>query len=239
VLVAGALSVTSQASAADPAVWIGSPIDGRWTDSTNCRGAKFGSSLCSLPSVHHIAYLGSKAWATDLEVGSGAGVYLYAAPKSTSLNSRIATKVESVKSACSSGSAGYRVIVWIYLDKTRRTGQMAYAHINPVSGLSGKWVSRWGAKLGTVGSYSKSSCWTGIHLHIEMASTSGYACYNKGWKASSVPIEVLSDEADELHRLHRRGLCGSAENLSMIVAAQIPTRLGNRPRPLAERSRRQ
>lgn len=188
------LAVSAQARAADPAVWIGSPIDGRWTDSRYCSGAKYPSGSCSLPSVHHTAYLGTKAWATDLQVSSGSGVYLYAAPKTTSLNSRIGAKVESVAPSCSTGvvsQGGYRVIVGIYLDKKRRIGQMAYTHINPVSGLSGKWVNRWGTKLGTVGSYSgtNTGCWTGVHLHIEMASTSGYACFNKGWKASSIPSQ--------------------------------------------------
>lgn len=185
---------TGNASAADPAVWIGSPISGRWTDSQGCKGAKFPSSKCSLPTVHHNYFVGGNAWATDLQVGKGASVKIFAAPNDTTLNNRIGAKIESIAPACKSkrlADGGSRVIVGIYLDKKTQIGKVAYAHVVTKKGLKqGAWVSRWSTEIGTVGAYSSSSsntCWTGVHHHLELGSRQGFACFNKGYVASTTP----------------------------------------------------
>lgn len=182
---------TANSVAADPAVWIGSPIEGRWTDSQGCKGAKFPSSSCSLPTVHHNYFVGGNSWATDLQVGKGASVKIYGAPSNTALNNRIAAKIESIAPACRSkrlADGGSRILVGFYLDKKTLIGKVAYAHVVAKTGLKqGAWVNRWSTLIGTVGSYSKGSCWTGVHHHLELGSRQGYACFNKGYVASSTP----------------------------------------------------
>lgn len=175
-----------QGSTVDPAVWIGSPFRGTWPNTVGCAGASYPSSSCSLPSVHHIVYYNPVGgylddWAADFQsVSAGTSVYLYAAPNNTSLS--ISAQVETVRPACGSGvvsQGGYRVTVAFY-NGSIRIGTATYAHINP-SVSQGTWVSRWGTRLGTVGSYTRSSCWSAPHVHFELSSQHKYACYNKGW----------------------------------------------------------
>jgi hypothetical protein len=136
--------------------------------------------------VHHIVYTNPVGgylddWAGDLQgVTAGTGVYLYAAPNDTSIP--VSARVETVGPACASGSpadGGYRVTVALYSGSTR-IGTVTYAHIQP-SVSQGATISRWGTLLGTVGSYRWSSCWQGVHVHVEMSSQHHYSCFNRGW----------------------------------------------------------
>ena len=168
-LVAAGVAVAAPpATAATPAVWVGSPLAARWPTNSD-----------SLPANHHLPYGGD--WSVDLQgVGAGAGVYVYAAPQTGGLS--ITARVEIVRAACASGNiadGGYRVTVGFYNGSTK-IGTATYAHINP-SVSQGATIGRWGTLLGTVGSYNWSSCWQGVHVHYEMYSQVNYACYNRGW----------------------------------------------------------
>lgn len=130
--------------------------------------------------------LGANVWSVDLQVSAGA-VYLYAAPRDTPSHGRISAKVESVGPACASGKTsdgGSQVRIGLYLDKSTLIGQVVYADIDVdavITASNGKFLSkRWAVKLGTVGSYTKSGCWTGVHHHIEVVSRQNFACYNGG-----------------------------------------------------------
>ena len=151
------------------AVWIGSPVNGIWAWVTS-----------SLPANHHIVYGGD--WSVDLPTGGGQDVILYAAPQYSSLS--VTTVVEEVAPACGSGrisDGGYRVAVGIY-NGSSKIGRAVYAHINP-SVSAGQTISRWGTKLGTVGSYRHDpyGCWDGEHVHFELYSQAHYACFNRGF----------------------------------------------------------
>ena len=88
-----------------------------------------------------------------------------------------------MKPACGSGviaNGGYAVIVGIF-DRGTRIGSIVYAHVNPAV-QTGQTISRWGGLIGTVGKYTRNSCWdvsnsNGHHVHIEFANISGWACY--------------------------------------------------------------
>jgi hypothetical protein len=178
----------------DPEVWVGSPFKGNWPDGSDCTGAYYPSppnpppnGNCSLPYAHHTPYNGipSNAWAADItaKYGAGSSVYLYAAPQKTSLS--IKAYVKTVYPACKSlnpADGGYRVTVRFYRGSTY-IGSATYAHINP-SVTQGRWISRWGTKLGKVGSYKRGLCWQGAHVHIELFSYHNYSCYNKGYSPS-------------------------------------------------------
>jgi hypothetical protein len=168
VFLLGCVGLAAPAGAATIAVWVGSPVNGHWPTNTD-----------SLPANHHIVYGGD--WSVDLQgVGAGQSVYLYAAPQNG--YSSVSAKVEIVRPACASGNpadGGYRVTVGMYNGGTK-VGTATYAHIQPRV-AAGQWVSRWGAVLGTVGSYRWNSCWKGVHVHHEMYSQQNYACYNKGY----------------------------------------------------------
>jgi len=165
--VSSASAESSPVSAANPAVWVGSPLSATWPTGT------------SLPSQHHRPYNGD--WSADLQsVSVNAPVVLYAAPQDSSV--AIRTVVETVRAACASGvipQGGHRVTVAFYAGSTK-IGTATYAHINP-SVAQGATISRWGTTLGTVGTYTSNSCWDGRHVHFEMYAQSNYACYNRGW----------------------------------------------------------
>ncbi|MBB4910575.1 M23 family metallopeptidase [Actinophytocola algeriensis] len=161
------LGFTSTAAAAEPAVWVGSPLAATWPTGS------------SLPSQHHIPYNGD--WSADLQsVRVGAPVVLYAAPQNGSTS--VSARVEIVRPACASGviaDGGYRVTVGLFTGGTK-IGSATYAHINP-SVSQGATIPRWNTQLGVVGNYRSSSCWTGPHVHVELYSQHNYACYNRGW----------------------------------------------------------
>lgn len=181
----------ASASPARTSVWVGSPIDGRWALWDGyCPGAQYPSDLCSWPTVHHsftngMPYAGD--WAADLGAGAGQAVNLYAAPNDTWRT--ITAKVERVVLSCAPRSGetyqqtlsrgGNAVVVGVYENQTR-VGWLTYTHVNP-SVSPGQWINRWGAQVGTVGSYTPNSCWTGAHLHMEMTNESNYSCFNRGW----------------------------------------------------------
>lgn len=191
---AGLAVLVPTAAHAAPArtpVWVGSPINGTWAVWDGyCPGASYPSATCEWPSVHHTFFWGMPYrgdWGVDLHVGAGQGVILYAAPNDTSRT--ITAKVEQVRLACSAlpgesyqqtyNRGGNTVVVGIYEGSTR-IGWVAYVHIVP-SVSAGQWINRWGTQLGTVGSFTSNSCWTGVHLHVEMTNETNYSCYNKGW----------------------------------------------------------
>ncbi|GAA3181202.1 hypothetical protein GCM10010531_39290 [Blastococcus jejuensis] len=151
-----------------PLVWLGSPVDGRWS---TYEGA----------ATHH--RLGNASptndWAVDLEVGAGAPVYLYAAPQVSGVV--ITARVDQVGPSCYGGGGGRFVTVGLYAGSTR-IGSATYAHINPTVSL-GQTLNRWGSRVGTVGSYAyQPGCWEGAHVHFEMYSNRNYACFNKGFR---------------------------------------------------------
>ncbi|MCX6396359.1 MAG: SH3 domain-containing protein [Propionibacteriales bacterium] len=195
---------TSTPTASDTRIWVGAPFRGTWVPiNSDCAGAQFPSS-CSRPAVHH--WLNSAAapsgdWAVDLGAPSGTAAILYAAPQSSSL--AVTAKVDRIRAACSSGvvaDGGYAVTVGLYSGSTR-IGSATYAHIQPAAGLAeGQTVNRWGANLGTVGSYryrlasgAVNGCWQGAHLHFQLYSSTNYACYNRGWadKQAIAPSNFL------------------------------------------------
>jgi hypothetical protein len=176
----------ASAHAAHPAVWIGSPLQGRWPTAAGCAGASYPSANCSLPTAHHSFSYGDPYpgdFAVDLQgVPANRVVRLYAAPSNTSLNNQIRARVERVVPACASGriaDGGHAVVVGIYQNSTK-IGTVKYVHVNPTV-TAGQWINRWGTQIGTVGSYQSNSCWTGVHLHLEMTNWHHYACYNRGW----------------------------------------------------------
>lgn len=177
---------TAEASPPTPAAWFGSPLAATWPTEDGCAGATYPSDTCSLPATHHIVYLSANGevgdWAADLQnVEAGQQVKLYVAPQDP--GTPITTRVERIDSACSPGgaSAGSVVVVGIFSGETK-IGAVAFAHIEQDPGLRvGAEVGRWDTPIGTVGSYAESTCWTGVHLHVEMVSQSNYACFNKGW----------------------------------------------------------
>lgn len=183
------------ASTPDPAVWVGSPVQGTWPNSVGCP-ATYPSAKCSLPSVHHIAFSTTfdwgttkSDWAADLQsVPEGRRVVLYAAPQNAGYE--VQAHVDKVKAACASGvikDGGYQVQIGLYVNGLK-IGSVTYAHIQP-SVSEGQWISRWGTQVGTVGSYKKSTCWAGTHVHVELSSRKNYACYSnvfqgKAWGIS-------------------------------------------------------
>ncbi|MFP5346457.1 MAG: hypothetical protein ACLGIA_05470 [Actinomycetes bacterium] len=196
-VVASLLTVVGPAAAGQgPArtpVWVGSPINGRWAVWDGyCPGAVYPSDYCSWPTVHHsfsngMPYVGD--WAADLGVGAGQPVNVYAAPNDSSRT--ITARVEQVGLSCAPrpgesyaqtlSRGGNAVVVAMY-DGGTRIGWVTYTHVNP-SVAAGQWINRWGAQVGTVGSYTPNSCWTGVHLHVEMTNETNYSCFNKGWQS--------------------------------------------------------
>lgn len=153
------------AAGTDPSVWVGSPIEGRWSPYESA-------------ATHHL--LGrtnpTNDFAIDLVASAGQGVVLYAAPQISS--TVVTARVDTVASpACMTGGGGSYVTVGFYVSG-QRIGSATYAHINPIVS-EGQIVNRWGTTLGTVGAFTvDQACWTGPHVHFEMYSTHHYACYN-------------------------------------------------------------
>jgi len=174
-----ATSVVTAAAAAGEKqlVWVGAPtLTALWDGGEPADG----------PATHHT--LGginprgeASDFAVDLATSAGRGVYVYVAPQDRSRN--VYTKVLKIGSACRSGGGASFVNVGIYQANGDMIGTVTYAHINPTVSV-GQWITRWGAKVGTVagGLRINGSCWTGPHVHLEMYSYRHYACYNRGWR---------------------------------------------------------
>lgn len=176
------------AVAASPEVWIGSPVRGNWPTKDECAGAQYPSRNCSWPTVHHTYRWGkirTGDWGVDLKAAAGSEVRLYAAPQDDSRE--VYARIDNVVLACSSGKeedGGHSVVVGIYEDGQyrRMVGQVSFTHIVPAPGIrAGAVVPRWNHVLGNIGSYRRGGCWNGAHLHLEMVSSSGFACFNKGY----------------------------------------------------------
>jgi len=139
-----------------------------------------------LPTVHHIEFYSSFDWGTGIDdwaaddqgVVQNEPVMLFAAPVNGGYT--VSAHIDTVGPACASGvisQGGYRVTVGIYAGSTK-IGTVTYAHINPLVS-AGQWVSRWGTEIGTVGGkYTVGACWTGVHVHIEMANRHNYSCFS-------------------------------------------------------------
>ncbi len=182
-----ALTTTpASASTPDPAIWIGSPVYGSWPSTAGCAGAVYPSASCSLPTVHHIAYAtsynwgtGLNDWAADLQsvTANSTPVRVYAAPVYSGYV--VSARVDRVAAACASGvitDGGYQVQVGFYVGGLK-VGSATYAHINPTV-YAGQWIPRWGATVGYVGAYNWSSCWQGVHVHVELSSRHNYSCFS-------------------------------------------------------------
>ncbi len=168
--------------ATGPEVWVGAPYDGNWPTAAGCTSIK--RNKCSLPYKHWMAFGGD--WSVDLPKNDGADVFLYVAPdKAGSVD--VTTKVASIVNACKFGRKGGKAItINVYADK-KLVGHLAYLHLNPIVKVGD--IGRWGSKLGTVFKADQTDelCWTGPHVHLEVGSQSGYACYNKDWK----PLQAI------------------------------------------------
>ena len=185
----------SAAHAGGTPVWIGAPLAGKWPTAAGCAGATYPSAACSLPPVHHTFRWSNPAagdWGYDQQgVSNGSAVRLYAAPKNTTYNNQITARVQWVGTACTPtsgessastlGRGGRAVTVAIYHGSSK-IGTVAFVHVN-TSLRGGEAIARWGGQIGTVGSYTRNSCWTGVHVHAELFNASGYACYNGTWSA--------------------------------------------------------
>ncbi len=153
------------------------------------------SVYCSLPYAHHTYRYGEPRagdWGVDLPVPqSGTKVKVFAAPQSTA--HRITAKIIRRTFACGPASTdktsadrlargGHAVVVGFYSGSTK-IGTVRYLHIDAAKGIvDGASISRWGTVVGTVGTYKSNGCWMGRHLHLELASEHGYACFNGGFK---------------------------------------------------------
>jgi murein DD-endopeptidase MepM/ murein hydrolase activator NlpD len=146
-----------------PLIWLGSPIDGRWStyEGANTHGRYYGGD-----------------WAVDLETGAGQAVVVYAAPQNA--GTPVTATVDYVGNACRNGNGGRFVRVAFYSGGTR-IGFAVYSHVNPVVSV-GQAIARWGTTIGYTGSYTPDgTCWTGPHVHFELYSEVNYACYNRGY----------------------------------------------------------
>jgi hypothetical protein len=166
-------------SAPSNAVWFGMPFHGTWPNTDGCFQPTSTAASCSLPYVHHTDFGGD--FAMDLQsVAPGTPVYLYAAPKYSSLN--VTAQVTRVDYACADRNpwhGGYQVQVTLW-GNGAEIGHATYAHIWPTVSY-GQTISRWGTRLGTVGSYVSNGCWTGAHVHFELYNDVHYACYAPNW----------------------------------------------------------
>lgn len=176
------------------AIWVGSPVTSTWPDSRGCPASSTQSAGCSRPEWHHTfnygdPFRGDVGW--DLQRPPvGRAVKLYAAPQNTRFNAQVTARVLRVVPACGAkagetsaqriGRGGYAVVVELRHGSTP-VGTVKYVHINP-SVRAGQVISRWGSTIGTVGSYRSNSCWTGVHVHMELMNYSRYACFNRSWR---------------------------------------------------------
>lgn len=198
-LIATMLAVTPSAEAAPArtAVWIGSPLSSStWPNASGCSGSRYPSAACSLPTTHHTynygdPYAGDVGW--DLQsVAANAPVTLYAAPQNTAYNNQITAHVLRVVPACgkltSSESDAARIkrggqaVVIELRHRSTPIGTVRFVHVNATV-RAGQTLNRWGARIGTVGTYANNKCWKGRHLHMELMNHANYACFNKDWKA--------------------------------------------------------
>jgi hypothetical protein len=181
------------AAAAGDGIWVGSPVTGSWPDTQGCSGKNLPTN-CSKPSVHHRVYTSMfdtgprlSDFAVDLQsVTKDQPVRLYAAAQYIPI--ALSAKVDKVGPACGSkkiADGGSMVTVGLYAGATK-VGTVTYAHINPTV-TAGQSLGTWGAQVGTVGSgYNKvAGCWTGMHVHVELANRQNFACYNGSYTSGS------------------------------------------------------
>ncbi len=123
-------------------------------------------------------------------VAVGGAVRLFAAPQDTRLDNAITARVESTGLACAPrrgesygqtrARGGDYVRVGVY-NGGARSGTVTFVHVSATVG-GGQPISRWGGQVGTVGQWTANSCWTGVHLHVELYNDTNYACYNRGFR---------------------------------------------------------
>lgn len=192
-VVAGLMSPV-QAGNPTPEIWIGSPLsNSTWPNNDGCP-ASYPSYNCSQPYAHHTykygdPYVGDVGW--DMQnVPYNAPVKVYAAPQDTRYNNSVVATVARVLPACATRSGesysqtiargGYAVVVQFSINGTQ-VGTVKYVHLGSVSVRGGQTISRWGAQIGTVGTFPSNSCNTGRHLHMELMNFSKYACATRGF----------------------------------------------------------
>lgn len=167
----GAFIPGTASAAVDPEVWFGSPVGGSWN--ADARTHHFMTNARDYGD-----------WATDIKVGAGVQVVLYAAPQNGGYN--VTTKVEQVGPACSSGRDGASMVaVGVYANGVK-VGSIKYGHVRP-SVSEGQWINRWGTSIGTVatGMTPNDLCWTGPHVHLEGFNVHNYSCFNRGYGIGS------------------------------------------------------
>lgn len=127
----------------------------------------------------------------DFYAQAGTPVHVYAAPKHAA---SVTASVLRVAPTCASGNishGGHVVFIGIFHEGVR-VGDIAYAHVNPDFNRDGVTnatdlnyrgsIGRWGGYIGTVGKYTRNSCWdvansAGHHVHLELANVKNYSCY--------------------------------------------------------------
>lgn len=193
------LPAASDAASVNTKVWVGAPMAGKWPGSL--------TSAASAPK-HHRPVLGVSGygytgdWAIDFYARAGTAVKVYAAPKDARLNSQVTARVLHVGPVCGARTGesaaarlargGYQVQIGFF-DGGIRVGSVAYGHVqvgdlNRDGAINSKdvayrgGISRWGGVIGTVGKYTRNSCWDvsrveGHHVHMEFANVKNFSCY--------------------------------------------------------------
>lgn len=178
----------------DTKVWVGAPFAGRWAGSSTSTG--------SLPQNHNPVFSVPghswvSDWAMDYYGPAGTPVKLFVAPKDDRLNSRITAQVLDVRPTCKRlngetsaqqlSRGGYAVFVGVF-DGGVRVGTVSYSHVSPAFAADYRGnMPRWGGDIGTVGQYSRNSCWNvtsqaGHHVHAEFSNENQrqMSCYRPG-----------------------------------------------------------
>ena len=152
--------------------WVGSPVSG---------GVWASVDSTQLPNQHHRPYGGD--WSVDIDAEAGDLVAVYAAPEFKS--HKLTASVSRVDNACrAADEGGQKVEITFQLDNVS-IGRAIYSHLAP-SVAVGDQVDVWGGKIGEVyGGGTKGTCWTGSHVHIELASKQEKSCWSKEWRQGS------------------------------------------------------
>ncbi|GHJ44126.1 hypothetical protein Cs7R123_14680 [Catellatospora sp. TT07R-123] len=161
------------AAVPQPAVSVGSPVDGRWG-----RAGEPGSTPAG---DHH--RLGKATpmnqWAVDLRVPAGTPVVFGVAADHGTVTAEITQIVDG--DACRAGGGGDFVTVGLYHEGVL-LGRVTYAHLRRDRKLRVGSPVAPKAVLGTVAALDGENtggpaCWTGPHVHLELRSETGGACW--------------------------------------------------------------
>ncbi|RKQ90927.1 hypothetical protein C8N24_0742 [Solirubrobacter pauli] len=148
----------AEASATPERATILSPADGSLTS----------SPLESPP--HHTPFTGD--WAVDIAGAVGRPVYARFANVSGSLALNVIGRFEPCASP-NQGTAGIGLRVQVSVDGVA-LGVVNYVHL---ANARGNGPVGNGEQLGTMSSGTRTSCWTGAHVHMEPRNDSKYSCF--------------------------------------------------------------